>query len=193
MKIRGRCPRIFEMETPASIDEDSLNQLSATASGNGNAISVEPTSSVGGPKDRRTNLDVLFDAAALGPAPTSTDNTPGAAAGRGRAAGGVGGGGGGNGGGDTGGQEERKADIGMLMQALEKGVSGPGGVGPLEWEFLSREEAAKGAKKLYREAAHAQVGTDFTSVLPLLPHSTYHPSPLSNVSLSQTRSLQCQP
>lgn len=181
------------METPASIDEDSLNQLSATASGNGNAISVEPTSSVGGPKDRRTNLDVLFDAAALGPAPTSTDNTPGAAAGRGRAAGGVGGGGGGNGGGDTGGQEERKADIGMLMQALEKGVSGPGGVGPLEWEFLSREEAAKGAKKLYREAAHAQVGTDFTSVLPLLPHSTYHPSPLSNVSLSQTRSLQCQP
>ncbi|CAN0329037.1 unnamed protein product, partial [Laminaria digitata] len=56
----------------------------------------------------------------------------------------------------NGGQAERKVDIGVILQTLEKGVSGPGGVGPLEWEVLSRDEAADGAKKLYREAAHAQ-------------------------------------
>lgn len=156
MRIRGRCARIFEIETPASTDEDSLNQLSAAASGNRNAISVELTLSVGGPNDRRTNLDVLFDAAVLRPASTITDNTPGAtAAGRGGAAAGAG-----SGGGDAGGQGERKADIGALMQTLENGVSGSGGAGPLEWEFLSREEAADGAKKLYREAVHAQVGNN---------------------------------
>ena len=143
MLIRGRRARIFEIEVATSIDEDSLNQLSAASGRTGNnenSISAALTSVDS--NDRPTNLDVLFDAAAAVVEPTL------ASSGGDRGIGGVSG---------DGGQEERKADIGVLMQTLETGVSGPGGVGPLEWEVLSREDAADGAKRLYREAAHAQV------------------------------------
>lgn len=157
MVTRGRRPRVFVVEAPLPSDEDSINNLSGSVNGGGGGgSSVAATADGSGP----TNLDLLFDAAAaLSPA-----SAPSPAAGKG------GGGGGGRngvkaasgkGGGADAGEEqdakEPRADVGVLLRVMEEGVSAVGGVGPLEWAWLSGEEAAGRARKLYREAAHAQV------------------------------------
>lgn len=154
MVTRGRRPRVFVVEVPVPSDEDSINNLS----GSGNSSSVAMTTDGSGP----TNLDILFDKAVA-----ISSSMLSSAAGD---SGGGGGGGGRNGakaasgkGGGAGGevQDERepKADVGVLLRTIEEGVPSTGGVGPLEWDWLSCEEAAGRAKKLYREAAHAQVAS----------------------------------
>lgn len=157
MVTRGRRPRVFVVELLLPSDEDSINNLSG--SGNGNGSSVAATTDGSGP----TNLDVIFDAA-LALSPSTLSSAAGNGGGGGvrngvKAASGKGGGAGGEGqdGGDS------KADVGVLLRTMEEGVSAVGGVGPLEWDWLSCEEAGGRARKLYREAAHAQVITAYRS------------------------------
>lgn len=134
MEIRGRRPRVFGIEPSPSIDQDSFNQPSAASAAGSASAATRKMAAAG---DSRTNFDVMFIAAVA----ASSSNASG--------------GGGGDG---SGGQEERGADIGALMRIMEEGVSGPGGVGALEWSWLSHQEAGDKARKLYRKAAHAQVG-----------------------------------
>eukprot|EP00752_Nemacystus_decipiens_P009240 g8253.t1 len=156
MLTRGRRPRVFVVEVALPSDEDSINNLSGSAHGGGGSSSTAATSDGSGP----TNLDVLFDAAAAlssttlssaagsgggSGARTGAKATSGKSAGAGAGAGGKG-------------QDARepRADVRVLLRMLEEGVPLAGGVGPLEWDWLSCEEAAGRARKLYREAAHAQ-------------------------------------
>eukprot|EP00903_Cladosiphon_okamuranus_P016214 g14961.t1 len=154
MITRGRRPRVFVVEVPLPSDEDSINNLSG--SGNGGS-SVAATTDGSGP----TNLDIIFDAAAalsssLLP-PAASHGGGGGSGGRNGAKATSGNGGGGGAGGEGQDARELKADVGMLLRTMEEGVpAAGGGVGPLEWDWLSCEEAAGRARKLYREAAHAQ-------------------------------------
>lgn len=144
MVVQGRRPRIYGIEPQLSADDDSLNNLSASGEGGGGSVvAAVPDGS------SRTNLDVIFDAAAALSSSASSS-----------------GGGGRNGvtnkrgGGGGGGQEEGRdpqVDVGVLLRTLEEGVSAPGGVGPLEWDWLCGEEARDRARRMYREASHAQV------------------------------------
>lgn len=152
MEIRGRRPRIFGVQTPPSLDDDSFNQLSAPSGSGGdgsNSICVSVESPAA--NEERTNLDILFDGAVIattmsGGVSAANDVGRGATA----TAGGVIGG--------NGGEEEKTTDIGALMRVLEEGlIQGQERAGPLEWGWLSHEEAADRAKTIYREAAHAQV------------------------------------
>ncbi|CAM9459296.1 unnamed protein product, partial [Ectocarpus sp. 12 AP-2014] len=148
MVVQGRRARIFGIEPQLSSDDDSLNNLSGVGEGcGGSVVTAIPDGS------SRTNLDVLFDAAAaLSSSASSSDRGAAATAGRNGVTNKGGGGGGG-------GQEEGgdpQADVGVLLRTLEEGVPAPGGVGPLEWDWLSSEEARDRARKMYREASHAQ-------------------------------------
>ncbi|CAM9499651.1 unnamed protein product, partial [Hapterophycus canaliculatus] len=149
MVTQGRRPRVFRVEVPVSIDDDSINNLSGSGVGGGSVIATTDGSD-------RTNLDVLFDAAAVLPSSVPPPSALGNGS-RGGAKGNSGGGSGGSGGSGEG-QEEgsAKAAVGVLLLTLEEGSSSLGGVGPLEWDWLSREEAGNRAKKIYRQAAHAQ-------------------------------------
>ncbi|CAM9751468.1 unnamed protein product, partial [Scytosiphon promiscuus] len=100
----------------------------------------------------RTNLDVLFDAAAALSSPAVPPPSASGNSGRGGAKGNSGGGGSGEG------QEEgdAKAAVKWLLLALEDGTTSTVVVGPLEWDWLSCEEARDRAKKIYRQASHAQ-------------------------------------
>lgn len=159
MILQGRRPRIFGVEPLLSVDDDSINNLSGSGNGLGGGGSMAAVTTNG---SGRTNLDVLFDAAVARPS-SSVPSSSGvvAAGGRGRngakASSGSSGGSGDGGGGGGGGEGVTKADVGALLRTMEEGVSAPGGVGPLEWDWLSCEEAGDRARKLYREAAHAQV------------------------------------
>lgn len=174
MATRGRRPRIFGVEAPSSIDEDSFNNLSAGSrivSGGGlgtGADSVRSRSAVpvGVIGECRTNMDALFDAAlaassflssrVLGDAATSnlvvakgksnnnSNKGPAAAAVNTTIR-------------DDVEEGEETADIRALMTVMEEGVSGSGGVRALEWDWITHEEATAKAAKMYREAAHAQV------------------------------------
>lgn len=156
MVAGGRRPRVFVVEVPSPTDEDSINNLS----GSGNSSSVAATTDGSGP----TNLDVLFDAAvALSSSTLSSTAANAGGGGRGggrngaKAASGEGAGSSGGGGGEEHDGKEANTEVGVFLRTLEEGVSAVGGVGPLEWDWLSSEEAAGRARKLYREAAHAQV------------------------------------
>lgn len=159
MILLGRRPRIFGVESFLSVDDDSINNLSESgnACGGGGALMALTPNGSG-----RTNLDVLFDAAAAIPlsAPPSSSGTTTAARGRnGAKVSGGGSGGGGGGGGEVENGGDPKADLEVLLRTMEEGVSNPGGIGPLEWDWLSCEEAGDKARKLYRQAAHTQVRT----------------------------------
>lgn len=154
MEIRGRRARIFELTSPPSIDEDSFNQLSA-ASVEAGSTCASVAAAIG--VEGATNFDVLFDAAVeMSTSSPGTNVSTGAGAltaNAGRSGPGVGDG-------ESGGGEhnEKKAGVGALMHTLEEGASSkPPRVGPLQWEWLPRVEADSRARKLYREAAHAQV------------------------------------
>lgn len=169
MEIRGRRACIFELAPPPSVDEDSFNQLSATSVGENNSISSQHPSTLelsvaaGAADDSRTNFDALFEAAAAGTMSAAEANgavgVPGAASATPATNNITSQSGGGSGGNDRGeGEHEILASVQELLRVTEEGmaVSG-GGMGPLEWSWLSREEALEKARKLYREAAHAQV------------------------------------
>lgn len=149
MVVQGRRPRIYGIEPQLSADDDSLNNLSGSGEGGGGSVvAAIPDGS------SRTNLDILFDAAAaLSSSVSSSGGGAAAAAGRN---GTTNKGGGGAGGGQEEGRDPQ-ADVGVLLRTLEEGVSTPGGVGPLEWDWLSGEEARDRERKMYREASHAQV------------------------------------
>lgn len=171
--IQGRQAFVFELEPPPSLDEDSFNQLSV-ASGRGNntpplnanAVSgrlgaipgVTSTLSGGGSgggDTGRTNLDVFFDAALI--ATTAGAATAPARSGGGTETTGAGGRQQQQQGTEDNKADEKEIDIGVFLGIAETGVSGPGGVGPLQWGWISPQEARVRAKRLYREAAHAQV------------------------------------
>ncbi|CAM9503120.1 unnamed protein product [Ectocarpus sp. 12 AP-2014] len=148
MVVQGRRPRIYGIEPQLSSDDDSLNNLSGIGEGgSGSVVAAIPDGS------SRTNLDVLFDAAAALSSSASSSGG-GAAATAGRNGVTNKGGGGGGGGQEEG--EDPQANVGVLLRTLEEGVSAPGGVGPLEWDWLSGEEARDRARMMYREASHAQ-------------------------------------
>lgn len=166
MELRGRRPRIFNLERPASTDKDSFNQLSGRSDGGGgdggggggggqDSINSKASESVKG-KDANatssagaTNFDVLFDAAVA-----ESPATKGLVAAVSKKS--INGG---RGDGHTRSDDSKRvvADIAVLVRTLEEGVSGAGGVGPLHWGWLSCAEAGERSKRLYREASHAQV------------------------------------
>lgn len=162
MILQGRRPRIFRVEPLLSVDDDSINNLSGSGNGGGGSgggggggVSLTVTPNGSG----RTNLDVLFDAAVALTlsAPSPSEGTVSAGSGRKGAKAISHGSGGGGGGGEAQDGKDPKTDLGVLLRIIEEGVATPEGIGPLEWDWLSYEEAGDRARKLFRQAAHAQV------------------------------------
>ncbi len=147
MVTHGRRPRVYAVEALLSSDDDSINNLSGSANGGGGG-----GSSVAAATDDTgfTNLDAIFDAGVA--LSSSVGNTTSRGGGGGQSGTKEAGGGGGGGEG-----KDTKADVGVLLRLMEEGLPAPGGVGPLEWDWLSCEEAGERARKFYCEAAHAQV------------------------------------
>ncbi|CAM9263618.1 unnamed protein product, partial [Pylaiella littoralis] len=161
MILQGRRPRIFRVEPLLSVDDDSINNLSGSGNGGGGSgggggggVSLTVTPNGSG----RTNLDVLFDAAVALTlsAPSPSEGTVSAGSSREGAKAISHGSGGGGGGGEAQDGKDPKTDLGVLLRIIEDGVATPEGIGPLEWDWLSYEEAGDRARKLFRQAAHAQ-------------------------------------
>lgn len=171
-ELQGRRAHVFELEPPLSVDDDSIfNQLSIAASGGGSVTDPTGNDKPGtaskdlattGERDGvrgRTNFDVLFDAAVVLSSATKTSHGVGAngIAPASRSGTGVAGTAARTEQSHGGTVEKEEADIAEFLGVMEEGVSAAEGVGALEWGWLSGDEAGRRSRRLYREAAHAQV------------------------------------
>lgn len=156
---------IFELAPPPSLEEDSFNQFSAVGSASCEGDSAPANASFTAASDGlsggdefcgQTNFDCLFEAAVsitmATPFDTAATTTTAAPSRREGARSSCGG-------------DQTEADLASkdktrirdLLHVMEVGVPGPTGMGALEWRWLPPQEAAARAKRLYGEAAHAQV------------------------------------